>query len=102
VNGSSRLAHFLGAYFHEDWPEEADDPVGVVERYLLDHESPSERRMLADDIERFVKSIEDDASLAEALFKELLCYYDPSADNQTAREWLTDIVTLLRQRAGQA
>lgn len=91
---TERLKSFFAAYFHQDWMEDAERPEEVVEQYLATA-IPDEAARLAEDIRAFLESCSDEAELRDRLFRELGCYYDPTADGVAARDWLLQIVSAL-------
>lgn len=95
MNEQEGLKDFFAAYFHEDWREEAKDAAGVLALYLAQNIDEDARRSLAHSIEAFAARHGSDAALEQALFSELGCYYMPSAEHRSAREWLAEIVTRL-------
>ena len=92
------IQNFFGAYFHEDWHDEDPDEDAVVRRYM--HGATTEEiRDLIEDIEQYMKDHPDDDELLRLLFDDLACYYLPTADGLTARQWMTHVADLLRQEA---
>jgi hypothetical protein len=87
--GFDRARNFFSAYFHEDWAEEAGTPEAVITGYLAEGWSFEEMRQLAIEIESLGELYIEDADLEEALFSELGCYYQPSADGVAAHTWLS-------------
>ena len=90
------IQNFFGAYFHEDWKEDDPSVDAVVQRYLRSHNT-KEIRDLIEDIEQYMKDHPDDDELLRLLFDDLGCYYVPTADGLTARQWMTHVVDLLRR-----
>lgn len=90
------LRSFFGAYFHQDWTLDASDPDHIVKMFLDDAaRSYEELVLLARLIVAIASRAVDDAALERALFAELQCYYLPSADGLSAREWLRHVSSLL-------
>jgi hypothetical protein len=94
-----QIEDFFSAYFHQDWPEEAKDPAQVISLYLAQRPGAEVLRGLAQQIRRFMDSYTDDDELEHALFSELGCYYQPSADKVSARAWLQDVACTLAAAA---
>ena len=90
----SALTNFFSAYFHEDWPCEAETPTEVVRAYL-GTASPSDAARLRAAIIGFVEFERDNAAIEKKLMPELGCYYLPSADGLGARDWLLSVADLL-------
>lgn len=94
-----QIKNFFSAYFHQDWPEEAEDPAQVISLYLAERPGAEELRGLAKQIRSLVDSYTDDDELEHALLSELGCYYLPSADKVSARAWLQDVACTLEAAA---
>jgi hypothetical protein len=92
------LANFFSSYFHEDWPCEAETPTQVVQAYL-GTASPSDAARLRAAIIGFLARERDNAALEKKLMPELGCYYLPSADGLSARDWLLSVADLLTTKA---
>lgn len=88
------LTNFFSAYFHEDWPCEAETPTEVVQSYLRTAKHADVERLRAA-IVTFIEQELDNEALEKKLMPELGCYYLPSADGLTARTWLMNIADLL-------
>jgi len=93
------LKNFFSSYFHEDWPEEAQDPAQIISLYLAEGWNAEDLLNLAGEIRRFADSHPDDKELEHALFSELGSYYSPSADKISARTWLLDVASTLEEAA---
>lgn len=91
------LKQFLSGYFHEDWALEAVTPDDVVMQYLATHPTNIRIQCLAAQINQYVDSKHDDATIEHGLFEELGCYYLPSADGMSPRVWLLHVADLLRK-----
>lgn len=89
------LFKFFAGYFHEDWSCDAETDSGIVATFRA-ASSGDERAHMADLIEAFADSYADDRALERALFKDLGCYYNPSADGRSARDWLQCISGQMR------
>lgn len=85
------LKNFCSSYFHEDWALEAEAPGDVVSHFLAESPTATELRTIAAQIRQFINIHPDDAGLEAALFASLGCYYQPSVDNLSARDWLEGI-----------
>ena len=86
--GFNKARNFFSAYFHEDWAEDADTPEAVITGFGAEGWSSEELHELASEIENFCELYVEHADLEAALFRELGCYYQPSADGMTAHAWL--------------
>lgn len=83
----SALAQLLGAYLHQDWPDEFDSDVSAL-RAIVDSE-PRETILAA------MREIDDllSASLPESEVRGLIagpvgCYFDPTSEGMTYKQWL--------------
>jgi hypothetical protein len=89
------LRHFFGAYFHQDWDLDASSAEGVFALYVQDSTTEHRRRVI-DQLARLARDTHDDAALDEKLF-ELGCYYSPTAEGKTSRQWMQDVMAILRR-----
>jgi hypothetical protein len=101
INEAERLMlkDFFAAYFHQDWDCDADTPRQVVDDYLRVGWPKKHLDTLSMAIRRYADSHANDAELEEKLLSELGCYYLPSADGISAREWLQMIADQLASPA---
>jgi hypothetical protein len=90
------LRQFFGAYFHQDWPDDARVPDEIVGRFLSDEPDSSRRTYLADLMEEFAARAESDEALEKALFRDLWCYYTPSSEGFRAGDWVRQVAAVLR------
>ncbi len=88
---SEALQQFFGAYFHQDWALDASSPEQVLADYFHDHEDGDLRATLSA-IRQLLAEEDADDRLAERLFREFWCYYDPRGLGQETRTWLNGIV----------
>lgn len=95
ANNFDKLRDFCSAYFHEDWILEAEAPDQIVSSFLAGGWSAGDLRELAGQMLRFADAYSDDTALEQALFSELGCYYRPSVDKISAREWLQHVASIL-------
>jgi hypothetical protein len=95
-----RLKQFFGAYFHQDWTEEAPDADAVIAGFLSDHPHAEELTSLAALVEAFANS-KAECDLKESLFSQLGCWYVPDSDGLRVQEWLVHVAQLLRAAAGK-
>jgi hypothetical protein len=90
----SLLQNFFSAYFHEDWPCEAESPEAVVAGYVRTAK-PSHLRSLSKAIQEYSREFASDRELEENLFKDLGCYYRPSTQGLSAKAWLENVANQL-------
>jgi hypothetical protein len=102
TNKFEELKNFCSSYFHEDWALDAEDPGDVVSQFLAGSPKSSELRTIAAQILKFIDAHGDDASAETALFASLGCYYLPSADNLSARDWLEELRSTMLSAADSA
>lgn len=89
------LRNFFGAYFHEDWPCEANTPNDVIALYINSGVDEAQIRALAAAINQYNQRFTSETLLEEKLFSELGCYYCPSLDGQSAKEWMGNVAKRL-------
>ena len=92
----NELKQFFGAYYHQDWALDASDPDDVIRLFISDENSTSKLLNLANNLEWYVATKDNDATTEKELLSELGCYYIPSADGIGSREWLYHLARLLR------
>ncbi|MCC7171886.1 MAG: hypothetical protein IT459_15685 [Planctomycetes bacterium] len=85
------LRSFFSSYFHEDWSLDASEPGAIVDRYLTSNPASEHLSRLARSLESLAADGGSDSDIERALFRELGCYYMPSADGLSARKWLTEL-----------
>jgi hypothetical protein len=94
TNNTADLRSFFGGYFHEDWEMDSSEPDEVIAQFLRSKPSPDEIDRIVAQIRRYLGE-RDDAAIERGLFEELGCYYLPTADDMSAREWLKHVADLL-------
>ncbi len=91
------LRNFFSAYFHEDWPCDAETPEAVVAGYMR-RAKVGDMRSLGAAIRSLCREFSDDRDLEITLFRDLGSYYRPSLDSVSARAWLEGVAReLLRE-----
>ncbi|WP_422742042.1 contact-dependent growth inhibition system immunity protein [Mycobacterium sp. WMMD1722] len=91
------LEQFFGAYFHQDWPLEADDWQQIVDRYSASStRTPQHLRALASHID----GLRDQSKNSDlpTIMMEIGGFYDPRPE-MTYSEWLIHVAERLRQNA---
>jgi phenylalanyl-tRNA synthetase beta subunit len=81
------LTQFFSSYFHQDWQLEANTPSEVVENYR-NSELPESIEAALAELNKLLEMPIAPADLDTLILDELGCYYEPSSENQTVREWL--------------
>ena len=84
------LTQFFSSYFHQDWPLEAETASDVVNNYRSS-EPPESIEAASQELSQLLEMPIAPADLETFIFDELGCYYDPTSDNQTVREWLESV-----------
>ncbi|OBG12524.1 hypothetical protein A5765_14295 [Mycolicibacterium celeriflavum] len=91
------VEQFFGAYFHQDWPLEAEDWQGIVDHYAASSARTSEQlRALATHIDEF-RDGRPGSDLPAAML-DMGGFYDPRPE-MTYAEWLGHVAERLRQHA---
>jgi CdiI immunity protein len=88
------LKDFFRTYFHEDWNLDSDNTDAVIGSYNK-NSTFANRKELSEAIVNFVQNFTDDAPLESVLLTKLRCYYRPSLDGVSAREWLYEVASKL-------
>ncbi|MDQ2097914.1 MAG: contact-dependent growth inhibition system immunity protein [Tychonema bourrellyi B0820] len=86
-NQFPNLTQFFSSYFHQDWPLEASNASEVVKNYRHS-ESPESVEAALAELNKLLEMSIAPADLETFILEELGCYYNPSSENQTVREWL--------------
>lgn len=89
------LESFLGGYFHEDWRLESDSPDDAIARFLAGEPGAGLRERIVAQIDEYLAT-KAAAGIEEGLFKDLGCYYLPSADGMSAGAWLEHVANRLK------
>lgn len=89
------LESFFSGYFHEDWDLDADTTEDVARLYRS-QVSAQKATEIADEIGQLLDDLLSEEDLQKFLFERLGCYYDPTLDGQTFREWLETLARLMR------
>lgn len=87
------LSQFLGAYLHQDWPEEFSTPEAAVEAFHRREPADSVRAVCAE-LEQAIYEAQQSTDPSR-LLSDLGCYYDPRADGRSVPEWLAHVRTEL-------
>lgn len=87
---------FFGAYFHQDWQLEAQNPDSVIIAYIKDATNTT-LIQLRTELLAFLNDCLSDHEIEQKLFREFACYYQPSMDGISARGWLQDLVQKLHK-----
>jgi len=81
------LSNFFGAYFHQDWVDDAASTEDVIAEYMRTS-TPSELYELSTAILDLSRKFDSDAELEEHLESKLGSYYLPSFEGISAKAWL--------------
>lgn len=87
-------SHYFSAYFHQDWPIEFERATDVVQHFLHVAE-PEEIENVQNLIWLLLQEIKNDDTLADIVWHQLDCNYDPSVDDKTLRGWLSETANLM-------
>ena len=98
INQFPHLTQFFSCYFHQDWPLEADTPSDVVNNYRSS-EPPESIEAASQELSKLLEMPIALADLETFILDELGCYYDPTSENQTVREWLESVQKSLNNRS---
>lgn len=96
------LYQFLGAYFNQDWTDEYDwkeqkpDFEPVVHFYKAKNPSTTVARA-TEQLEKFLALPLDDEQLEEIVTSEFGSSYYPAPRGLTERQWLEQVLKLLKQ-----
>lgn len=88
------LSQFLGAYFHQDWTEDASSADDVVNAFMASADVAA-RENVAREIDALLHNTRE-AELPNALV-ELGCCYEPRADGVEPAAWLRHVAIAVRR-----
>jgi len=89
------LEQFFGAYLHQDWMEEFDTDVQAIDEIIRNN--PREFLLAAEhEIINLIESNMSETELERMMLYDFGCFYDPSAEGLTYREWLRKVADRLR------
>lgn len=88
------LDQLMGAYFHQDWEEDADDPMEVVDQFLRGE--PSLAPLLGPEIDELLASEASEAELRRLLVDGFGGNYAADWNGGTYRAWLQQIADRVR------
>ncbi|WP_127504657.1 contact-dependent growth inhibition system immunity protein [Actinoplanes solisilvae] len=95
----TNLAYLAQSYFHQDFQDEADEPIEVVERFR-DSESAEVVEALRAEIATLLESDATEEDLSRIWLTEAGAYYDPEFDEISTREWLVSVAEALTAPSG--
>ena len=95
------LAYLAQSYFHQDFQDEADEPIEVVERFR-DVEPAEVAEALRSEIVTLLESGATEEDLSGIWLGDAGAYYDPAYDEISVREWLLSIVEVLDRKTDPA
>lgn len=91
------LENFLAGYFHEDWTLEAAEPDDIIENFVCESGSDGEFMRIADDIDAYLNGKAGANISEDDLVREFGCYYAPSSDGLSSRDWLIHVRDRMRR-----
>ncbi len=86
------LDALFGAWFHQDWPAEAEDWEGVIRLFAADN-TPAVVDAAAVELRTLLDETASDSLLEHTLLNELGCCYTPRPDlgGPSVRQWLEQV-----------
>ncbi len=87
------LVQLFGAYLHQDWCDEFESPDEAVNAFRSGE--PEEAVSAArQELSELIALDLDETALSD-LMSSLGCYYDPTGDGVSTRDWIVSIKALL-------
>ena len=101
-NTHELLLQFFGGHFHQDCLLDADSPEAIVAEYIEDTKTYSNEQILilSKAICEYAGRFETDRELENGLYHECGCFYMPSGEGRSAKEWLASLVKQLLDSRG--
>jgi CdiI immunity protein len=90
INQLPHLTQFFSSYFHQDWLLEAESASEVVKNYC-NTAPPASIEAVSAELKQLLEMPIAEPDLETFVLEELGCYYDPSSDDLTVREWLESV-----------
>jgi hypothetical protein len=94
------LDQLMGAYFHQDWEDEAADEWAVLDLFVAGE--PDTAELLPGEINHVLTQLQSEAELKHLVIEELGGSFLADWDGGTYRGWLTQIADRVRQATGPA
>ena len=88
------LDQMMGAYFHQDWHDEAADVAGVIDLYVANEEALAP--LLPAEIDHVLATCDTEDELKRLVVDQLGGYYLADWDGGTYRGWLQQIADRVR------
>ncbi|WP_145536687.1 contact-dependent growth inhibition system immunity protein [Yersinia alsatica] len=88
-----QISYLLGAYFHQDWVFDAENPEDVISVFVA-KEQPETVSLLKKELEAILDSEQE---LSEDFIYQHNGYYSPSADGLTVRLWFKQVLNKLSE-----
>ena len=90
----TNIFYIAQSYFHQDFPMEAETPIGVVEMFR-EKEAPETVEALRAEIVDLVASSPSEEDFSRIWFDDGAACYDPVADGMTMRDWMLKMAKTL-------
>lgn len=90
INRFPHLTQFFSSYFHQDWLLESESAGDVVKNYC-NTAPPESIEAVSAELKQLLEMPIAEPDLETFVLEELGCYYDPSSDDLTVREWLESV-----------
>jgi CdiI immunity protein len=88
------LDQFLAGRFHQDWPLDASNDLGMIELFLS--EEPPE---FVDSVRRQIRALIglglSEQELQDAVWRDFGCEYDPTIDGLSVTQWVQSVAARL-------
>ncbi|HEN3443671.1 TPA: hypothetical protein U5D86_000394 [Yersinia enterocolitica] len=86
-----KISYLLGAYFHQDWVYDAQNPEDVIRNFVA-KEQPETISLLKKELKDILDSEQE---LSEYFIYQNNGYYSPSADDLTVYLWFKQLLEIL-------
>ncbi|WP_375055093.1 contact-dependent growth inhibition system immunity protein [Zobellella sp. DQSA1] len=90
------LGQILGCYFYQDWPDEFDSDVSVLQA-IVESETVDQIRAGVEEIDILLAAHLSESELRDILINKVGCYFDPESQGITCEQWLKRVREVFSQ-----
>lgn len=92
------LEQLLGCYLHQDWLDEFDDDAAALQA-IIESEPKQQIAAGVDEIDVLLAAELPEKELRTILVDQVGCYFDPSSEGLTYKQWLGRVRSALLGRS---
>lgn len=84
------LGQLLGCYFHQDWVDEFDSDASALQ-LIVESEPKEQLAAGVDEIDALLAASLPENELIAILTDQVGCYFNPSSEGITCKQWLARV-----------